>query len=848
MTSWLFGSVVADTLKTGRGMSLTDAENAASLLNISAVLSATFQSISEVVRLRNLTEARQAKVQAEFIRGQGNRVPYQFPVNLEPPFVPYEHGRLNNMDVTFLGLDGPFEPNPIKRFFQGLTAVSSEITYLPPEYKRKDLMVVRKLALPAQLDSSPQLAEQFLVGMTLSDRASFELIGTKDGITLQMTCERSSVGTLTSQLETQYPQLSIQAQEDDLMIKLIDESSDDSFFYFAEYGLKNTHCYPILTFSNWRVDPLLVAIGALSGLKGDDWGLLQILWHPVEHNWAQNMHLASRNEFDQSKPAFYDFPDLKACSQKLARPLFAVSVRAAGSQTGIVMGLEGFLQQFGGSYNGFVRCPEEDFDSEDALVRGIESVCDRMNFRFGMIFNSEELAGLVHLPSREIVSKALPRQISRTAPAPVRVQGNGIIIGENIYRGLTTKVAIPQEMRNQHTYLIGATRTGKTTLMLNMILQDIQAGAGLAVVDPHGDLIREEILPRIPANRVSDVVYFNPDDRDFPIAFNVLQSGSHRDKELLCNDLIVVFQRLFGESWGMRLEHILRYLILTLLEHPGSTLRDIRRLLDNEAFRFELIPKVTDPEVRDFWDYEFASHNEHVFSPIRNKLGKFLAYPTIRNMILQPETKIDFGEIMDSGKILLCNLSQGQLGEEVSNILGALLVSRLQIAAMGRAGRQMHERRNFYLYVDEFQNYITSSFEKILSEASKYRLNLTLANQFLKQLPEKLQSAILDNVGTLLCFRTGTDVATRLAKELGEFTVQDISNLGRGEVIARVGSSHDTFNLRTFLPPDKPSENHVQSIIEYCRKHYATPRAEVESKLQLQSKGPKLESMDDFYE
>jgi hypothetical protein len=808
-----------------------------------------FPSTSEYMRLRNLTEAKQAKVQAELMRGTGSMLPFAYPVDLEPPFMPFDHGRLNAIDIAFLGLDGPFEPSPVKRFLKGLTGSPPETKYVPEKYECEESAVARQLILPALLETTPLLAEQFLLGLTVLDSASFEMIGTKDGITLQMTCGKSRINALTNQLETQYPQLSVRTREDgDLIAQILMETPNEVPTYYCEYCLEETHCYPLLTFRNWKIDPLSVAVSALSGFTGDHWGLLQVLWRPVRNDWAGNMHLAAHNEYDPSKPAFFDYPDLKACTQKLSRPLFAVSVRAAASSVGTMIALEGFLNQYSSPHNRFNRCPEEDMGSERALERAVNSLIRRFGYRFGMILNSEELAGLVHLPSPEIVSEALPRQTLRTAPAPSKVLGEGIALGENAHRGKTSLVRIPTELRNQHMYLIGATRTGKTTLMLNMILQDIEAGRGLAVVDPHGDLINEEILPRIPAKRVEDVVYLNPDDRDFPVAFNALQSDSQRDRELLCNDLIVVFQRLFGDSWGMRLEHILRYLLLTLLEHPGSTLRDVRQLLDNEAFRHEVIPKVSDPEVRDFWEYEFASYGEHAFSPIRNKLGKFLAYPTVRNMLLQPETKIEFGQIMDSGKILLCNLSQGQLGEEISNILGALLVSRLQIAAMARAGRPMHERRDFYLYVDEFQNYITSSFEKILSEASKYRLNLTLANQFLKQLPEKLQSAILDNVGTLLCFRTGTDVAYRLAKELGEFSIQDIANLGRCEVIARVGTSHDTFNIRTFLPPEKPIEDHVRDIVEHCRRRYATPRKEVEGKLQQDHKGPDLESLDDFYE
>lgn len=793
------------------------------------------------MRLRTLTEAKQAKVEAELSRGTGSWPPYDYPVALEPPFAPFAPGKLTPADCTLLGIDGPYESGMLRRLF------SPEAPAFTPEQRsRRESLAFLTIAPPATGDTTMVLAEHFLIALSTPEPIAFELIGHADRITVALATPASHAGALSSQLAAHYPCAGVTEEGDPFGTLTFGESSPAPPDIW-EFCLTDTHGHPLMVPRNFSVDPLTACLGAMASLSTRHWAVLQVLLLPTRCDWLGNLNAACRSEWSPTTPAFGDYPDLSACEAKLERPLFAVALRLASTSPQTLRALESSLRQFASPLNAFARCPEP--TSYADAERALDALLRRETYRFGMLLNSAELASIVHIPGSSVPCETLRRRSTKTAAAPLVATGGGIILGENAHRGRCTTVRISADLRNRHVYLIGSTRVGKTTLMLNMLLQDIAAGRGVGVIDPHGDLIVEEILPRVPRERLDDVVYVNPDDRDWPIAFNVLATSSARERELVCDDLLVVLGRLFAESWGPRMEHLLRYLLLTLAERPGSTLRDVRRLLDDDRFRFETVERIADGELRAFWEHEFAGYPESAFAPIRNKLGKFLAYPTVRNLLVQPESRLDFATIMDQGKVLLVNLSQGTLGEEASSLLGALIVSRLQVAAMGRAARPVASRRDFYLYVDEFQTYITSSFEKILSEAGKYRLNLTLANQFLKQLPDGLQAAILDNVGTLVCFRTGTDVARRLERELGSFTADDVANLDRGEAVVRMGAARESFNLKTVLPPPKPPTSHVDAIVARCRQEYASPRAQVEGRLhQERTRGAELSSSDDFYE
>lgn len=413
------------------------------------------------------------------------------------------------------------------------------------------------------------------------------------------------------------------------------------------------------------------------------------------------------------------------------------------------------------------------------------------------------------------------------------------VFAETTYRNEFKKFGIKTDDRRRHMYLIGKTGMGKSTIQENMIVGDIRAGRGVAVVDPHGDLA-EKIMEYIPAHRIQDVVYFNPADIEFPIAFNVVEQVDPHLQHLVASGLIGVFQKLWADSWGPRLEYILRNAILAILDFPGSTLLGVVRMLSDKAYRKRVVANIKDPVVKAFWEKEFASYADkfasEAVSPIQNKVGQFLSSALMRNIVGQAKSSINLREIMDEGKILIMNLSKGRIGEDNSALLGAMMITKIQLAAMSRVDIPEKERRDFYLYIDEFQNFSTDSFANILSEARKYRLDLILAHQYIEQLSEKVKPAVFGNVGTMVSFRVGAKDAEELAKEFSPvFTEEDLVNLPKYEMYLKLmidGVASSPFSAKG-LPPLTESEKTGQEekAIRSSREKYATPRSLVEEKI-----------------
>jgi CxxC-x17-CxxC domain-containing protein len=415
-----------------------------------------------------------------------------------------------------------------------------------------------------------------------------------------------------------------------------------------------------------------------------------------------------------------------------------------------------------------------------------------------------------------------------------------IPFGQTNFRNQKVKFGIKVDDRRRHMYFLGKTGMGKTTTLENLIIGDIRAGRGVAVIDPHGDLV-EKIVDYIPSSRINDVVYFNPGDFEYPIAFNIFEHVDQTHRFLVASGLIGVFKKIWADSWGPRLEYVLRNAILALLEYPGSTLLGIMRILVDKAFRGRVIDKITDPVVRSFWVDEYSKYPDkfqsEAIAPIQNKVGQFLSSPLIRNIVGQVTSSFSVREIMDQGKILLLNLAKGKIGEDNSGLLGAMMITKIQLAAMQRVDIPKEEdRRDFYLYVDEFQNFATESFANILSEARKYRLNLILAHQYIEQLDEKVCAAVFGNVGTIICFRVGAADAEFLEKEFTpQFTPEDLVNLPKYNAYLKLmidGVASDPFSA-TMLPPfrlDEKDDNR-EKIIRVSREHYASPRKEVEDKI-----------------
>jgi len=389
-------------------------------------------------------------------------------------------------------------------------------------------------------------------------------------------------------------------------------------------------------------------------------------------------------------------------------------------------------------------------------------------------------------------------------------------------------------------YVIGQTGTGKSTLLKNMVIQDLRYGHGVAVIDPHGELV-EDILNFVPRSRTNEVVYFNPADTDNPIGLNILEARDENEKQLVASSLISVFKHLWKGFWGPRLEHVFHNAILALMDSSGSTLLGIYRMLADDAYRREVVERVKDPVVRLFWREDFEKYppnfKKEVASPIQNKIGQLLTSTPLRNIVGQSRSTIDLRFIMDNQRILLVNLAKGRIGEDKANLLGSVLVTKLYLAALERQDTPEEERKDFYLYIDEFQNFSTDVFPSILSEARKYRLNLILAHQYLYQLSESVKHSVFGNVGTLASFRVGSIDARELAEEFSPtFTKEDLEHTENYHAYLKLmidGKRSIPFSAET-LPPLAPQGGEAQKdiLIRVSRERFASKREDITGKIE----------------
>ncbi|MBX4190184.1 type IV secretion system DNA-binding domain-containing protein [Candidatus Parcubacteria bacterium] len=417
---------------------------------------------------------------------------------------------------------------------------------------------------------------------------------------------------------------------------------------------------------------------------------------------------------------------------------------------------------------------------------------------------------------------------------PIPEDNHIVVLGETDSR---TKVrfGIKTDDRRRHMYVVGSTGMGKSEFLKNMAIQDIEEGRGLAFLDPHGDP-SNDLLDHIPAHRIKDVIYFDPGDLQFPLAFNVLENVDYEYRHLVASGLLGVFKKLWVDAWSGRMEYILNNTILALLETKGATLLAINRMMADKNFRKEVIAQIKDPIVKSFWVDEFAKYADkfatEATAAIQNKVGQFGSNNLIRNIVGQVESKLDVRKIMDEGKILIVNLSKGKIGEDASRLIGALLVTKIQLAAMSRVDIPEQERRDFYLYVDEFQNFATESFANILSEARKFHLCLIVAHQYIAQMEETVRDAVFGNVGSLVVFRVGAEDAEFLEKWFApEFMMSDIVNLGKYHIYIKLmvnGITTKGFSAGTLPPIPKLEESHRDQVIEFSRGHYGNSRDSVE--------------------
>jgi len=433
------------------------------------------------------------------------------------------------------------------------------------------------------------------------------------------------------------------------------------------------------------------------------------------------------------------------------------------------------------------------------------------------------------------------------------------VFAETNFRNAKQRFGIQRDDRRRHMYVIGKTGAGKTNLLETMVISDILAGNGVGVIDPHGEFA-EKMLDFVPEHRVKDVIYFDPSDINFPIAFNPIEKVSHEHRHLVASGLMGVFKKIWPDVWSARMEYILRNTLLALLETEGSTILGIMKMFSSKEYRKEVVANVKDPVIKSFWLDEFARYEQRyaveATAAIQNKIGQFASAAVIRNIVGQKRSAFDMRGAMDEGKILIVNLSKGKIGEDNSNLLGGLIVAKLQLAAMSRVDTPEDERRDFFLYVDEFQNFATESFASILSEARKYHLSLILANQYIAQLSEAfdggrnttVRDAVFGNVGTIVSFRVGAEDAEFLEKEFEpEFTANDIVNLPKYNIYLKLlinGLASRAFSAATIAPAPNPPRSFKEEIIVSSRKLYSRDREDIEREIMEWSEigGPSVKS------
>jgi len=633
--------------------------------------------------------------------------------------------------------------------------------------------------------------------LKLQPHLSFEIVGMPGDIRFYVNTPNKYKDLVEKQINGAYP---------DAEIKVVNEKtqkpgyvlgneynifSDSAKVAFASLKLKSSNYTPIKVFKDLPTDPLSSITSVLAKMTLGEGAAIQILISPADSKWKKlGRGYIARTKKNESNPetAKYaaDPKELEGVENKIGKPGFNTIVRIVVSSSSIeaaqahLGNIVSAFSQFDG-INSFTKNKHKfkgmfmtDFIYRFLPMRGQTSV-----------LTSEELATIFHFPNKSVSTPHIFWISSKRAPAPTQIPESGLYLGMSTYRGLSKPVYMGEDDRRRHTYIIGKTGVGKSELLKQMILQDIKEGKGIGVIDPHGDLI-EDILQLVPPERAEDVILFDPSDTERPMGLNMLEAQTEQEKHYVVSSIVGLMYKLYDPNKtgiiGPRFEHAIRNAMLTVMYEKGSTFIEVVRALTDATFVQEILPKVQDPIIRRYWTDQIAQtsdfHKSEVLDYIVSKFGRFVTNKMIRNIIGQSESAFDFRKVMDEGKILLVNLSKGKIGEENASFLGLILVPKILVAAMSRQDIPQDQRRDFYLYVDEFQNFATPDFAQILSEARKFRLNLIVANQFIGQMEEEVKNAIFGNVGTIMSFRVGVSDANYLQHEFQPiFTEADLINV-----------------------------------------------------------------------
>lgn len=739
----------------------------------------------------------------------------------------------------------------------------SSILYLPSAAYYNEWMSGKQAALAhlqirnpkddeAPIEATTQIFSSLIPGAIPWSKAlfeppvpySFELLLLSQRIYFYVTCDLEKQTFMKSLITSSYPNAAIMRTKDPMEYVYSTSGVEQ-----GDIALTSQFYLPIKTISDFgKIDPLTSILGFLARSDPHQTAAIQILVSPATFAWQKQALKLTEKTGDELKDAANRNVKANLINQKVAYQGGKVLIRLVSGHSD--KGLAGsFIRNLAGTFGAYSLAEGNQLSFKKAekpaeMKRHILTRTHGYFERRSQILNAAELTGLWHLPGSQLAgikNLAWGKSLSGEPPENIALANEMSdeekqdvnFFATTEFKNQEQIFGIKTKDRRKHIYIIGKTGSGKSTLISNMAIDDIRRGRGVGIIDPHGDLT-ESILDYIPKRRVNDVVYLEAFDKDRPFHLNILQVRNEEQKHLVASGIVSIFQKMYGHSWGPRLEYILRNVILTLVEVEGATLYDALRLMSDDKYRKKTLEGITDTVLLNFWHREFDVMQDRqrteAIAPIQNKLGQFVTSTMIRNIVANPKSSIDLAEIMDSGKILLLNLSQGKLGEDNAALLGAMIITQIQLAAMGRSFQKEEDRRDFFLYVDEFQNFATGSFIKILSEARKYRLALTLANQYIDQLDEEVRNAIFGNAGTIVSFVVGARDAAHLTKEFsGVYSDNDLVELGKYEIVLKLSVDNMTtspFPART-LPPPKLSNDNREKIIRMSKEKYGRKQTTV---------------------
>lgn len=675
----------------------------------------------------------------------------------------------------------------------------------------------------------------------------FEIVARKEDIRFFVTCPRPLVDLVEKQIHGAWPGGDVTAVPEPNIF------SKGGKVAFAALKTSGADYEPIRLYKELSTDPMSSLTSTLAKMEEGESAVFQIMIEPAGKSWQQAgyeyISKMKQREADPQKAKFsVDAKTYELIGNEVSKPGFVTSIRiiaVAPTQERAkqhLANIMGSFSQYKSEFSGFERC--RILVGKLFMVDFIYKYMPIWRGRF--ILNTEELATVFHFPNKMIETPHIFWLRAKRAPAPAAIPTSGLYLGVSKYRGLSRPVYISDDDRRRHMYIIGKTGVGKSEFLKDMALQDIRSGKGLCFIDPHGDAV-EDLLQFIPPERAEDVIYFDPADTERPVGLNMLEAKTEEQKHFVASSIINLMYKLYDPHKtgiiGPRFEHAIRNAMLTVMVEPGSTFIEVVRVLTDAKFVQELLPKLTDHVIKRYWTDQIAQtsdfHKSEVLDYIVSKFGRFVTDKMMRNIIGQSQSGFNFRDVMDNQKILLINLAKGRIGEENSSFLGLLLVPRILMAAMSRQDMPMADRKDFFLYVDEFQNFATQDFAQILSEARKYRLNLVVANQFVGQIDEEVKNAIFGNVGTLVSFRVGVQDANFLQHEFAPvFNENDLVNVERFHVFTKtivanepqppfsMDLTRDTTELAKYASPEL-----AKHITQLSRLKYGGDKEEVETEI-----------------